>query len=293
MSEREEVTFQSGRDTCAAWLYRPAAAGGERAPCVVMGHGFSMTRHDGMAPYAERFAAAGAAVLAFDHRHLGDSGGEPRQRFRRGAQLEDWRNAVAFARAQPGVDAARIVPWGFSFGGGHVVELVARDGGFAAALLVCPFLDGLARVLSTSPRDIAWILPRALADMAGKHVTIPVTGQPGEHGALTLPGEADGFAAAIPTGSPWRNEISPGIFATVALIRPVAKARRLKPPVWVCLGEQDVTVSSKAIERLAARAPGAELHRYPVDHFGPFHGSTPDLIAGDQVAFLTRAGVLH
>jgi hypothetical protein len=40
-----------------------------------MAHGFSLTRHDGLPPYAERLVATGAAVLVFDHRHLGDGPG--------------------------------------------------------------------------------------------------------------------------------------------------------------------------------------------------------------------------
>lgn len=96
---REDVEFDSGGDRCAAWLYRPATGA---APCVVMAHGFSLTRHDGLPTYAEAFAKAGAAVLVFDYRYLGDSGGEPRQRFRRGAQLDDWRAAIDHAGSLPG-----------------------------------------------------------------------------------------------------------------------------------------------------------------------------------------------
>jgi hypothetical protein len=32
-----------------------------------MGHGFSLPRHDGLADYAERLAAAGAAALVSGH----------------------------------------------------------------------------------------------------------------------------------------------------------------------------------------------------------------------------------
>ena len=64
-----------------------------------MANGFSLTRHDGLPRFAERFAEAGYRVLLFDHRFLGDSGGEPRQRFRIAEQQEDWRNAFAFAQA--------------------------------------------------------------------------------------------------------------------------------------------------------------------------------------------------
>jgi dienelactone hydrolase len=257
-----------------------------------MGNGFSLTRHDGLPAYAERLAAAGATVLVFDHRHLGDSPGEPRQRFRKSAQREDWRSAVVAARTLDGVDPAQIVLWGFSFGGGHAVETAAEDGRIAAVVALAPFLDGLARVLATPIPTVAWIVPRAMADRLGRTNLIPVTGPPGAKAAMALPGEADGFAAVVPPGSPWRNEITPGVFLTVALHRPVAKATKVTCPLWLGLGEQDITVSGKAIERLAARAPKAELHRYPYDHWQLHQGDAPARIAADQIDFLQRCGLV-
>ncbi len=286
--DRTDLRFGSGDGECAAWLYRPAGAADARVPCVVMGHGFSLTRHDGMAPYAERFADAGAAVLAFDYRHFGDSPGVPRQRFRRGLQLADWRSAIAFARRQEGVDPDRIVLWGYSFGAGHAVELATRDARVAAVLALCPLVDGLPRALATPPGLTAWIVPRAVADALGRHTTIPVTAPPGERAAMTLPGEADGFARAVASGSPWRNRVSPAIFLTVATIRPVTRAHRIRVPLWVGLGDRDITVSEQAVTRLAARAPRGELHRYPYDHFDAFAGDGPQRVAADQAAFLRR-----
>jgi pimeloyl-ACP methyl ester carboxylesterase len=105
---------------------------------------------------------------------------------------------------------------------------------------------------------------------------------------MTFAGEADGFARAVVPGSPWRNAISPGVFATVALQRPVVRAARVACPVWIGLGERDISVSKRAIERFADRAPRAELHRYPHDHFDPFVGEAPGRIAADQVEFLRR-----
>jgi dienelactone hydrolase len=286
---RAEVSFASGDATCAGWLYEPPdAGGGTPRTCVVMAHGFSLTRHDGLPAYAERLAAAGACVLVFDHRHLGDSGGEPRQRFRVAEQLADWRSAIAYARALDGVDPGRIVAWGYSFSGGHVATLAARDGGLAAAMVLSPFVNGLRRVLSTKPATVGWILPRAVRDVAGGPNLIPVTGQPGARAAMTLPGEADGFARSVPAGSPWRNEISPGVFATIAFYRPLARAGSIRCPLWVGLGERDVSVHGGSVARLAARAPHGELHRYPYDHFDGFVGDAPARVAADQVDFLRR-----
>lgn len=289
---REELRFASGSDQCAAWLYRPEGTEPTKAlPCVVMAHGFSLTRHDGLPAFAEAFAEAGLAVLVFDHRYLGDSGGEPRQRFRKADQLEDWRSAIAFARSRPELDPERIVLWGYSFSAGHVVTIAAEDARLAAALALCPFVNGLPRVLKNPPRQGAWILPRAIADAMGRHTTVPVTAEPGEHGAMTFEGEARGFASAVAEGSPWRNSISPGLFLTVAAHRPMRLAPKIGHPLWVGLGERDITVDKRSIERLATRAPDAELHRYDADHFEPFDVAHQPAIAADQVEFLRRLGL--
>ena len=71
MGERSDLTFPSGKGSCAAWVYQPGAARSRPGPCVVMAHGFSLTRHDGLPAFAEQLAGAGATVLVFDHRHLG------------------------------------------------------------------------------------------------------------------------------------------------------------------------------------------------------------------------------
>jgi uncharacterized protein len=261
-------------------------------PCVVMGNGATLTRHEGLLDYAERFAAGGVAVLAFDYRHFGDSPGEPRQRFRTSLQLCDWGSAVAFARRQEGVDEDRIVLWGFSIAGGYVVLLAAGDRRVAAVLATFPMLDGLARAIATSAREIPWSIRPALSDLLGRHTLLAATGPPGARAVLTFPGEAEGFARVVAPGSPWRNEMSAGVLLTGMSFRPVTKAARVTSPLWVSLGERDVSAPSKAIERLAERAPCAELHRYPFDHFDALAGESLERVAGDQVAFLRKSGLI-
>jgi pimeloyl-ACP methyl ester carboxylesterase len=254
-----------------------------------MAHGFSLTRHDGLHYFAGRFAQAGYAVLVFDYRYFGDSGGRPRQWFRISAQLEDWRNAIEFAREQPGIDPDRIVPWGYSFSGGHVVAIAAQDHRVAAAVVLFPFLNGLRRVLSTPLRTIAKVLPPAIADRCGWHQTVPVTGPVGARATMTLPGEAAGFAAMIPADSPWRNAVLPGFVTTLAFYRRMSRAHRIICPLWVGLGERDITVHRGSVEGLARRAPHGVLQRYPYDHWEPFQGQTPELIIKDQLDFLAKA----
>jgi hypothetical protein len=146
-------------------------------------------------------------------------------------------------------------------------------------------------VRRTPPAASAWLVPRALLSLAGGAVRIPVTGPPGSHAAMSLPGESDGFARTVATDSPWRNEIAPAPFATVAFHRPLARAKRVSCPVWVGAGERDISVDFKSAEKFAARAPRGEFHRYPYDHFEPFRGDGPARISADQVDFLRRHGL--
>src|SRR5213592_4230533 len=143
---RLDVAFPSDSDECRAWLFMPDA---ERPPLVILGHGLGATREYGLEPFAQRFADAGIAALAFTYRHFGDSGGQPRQLLDIKRQLGDWAAALAYARSLEGIDADRIALWGTSFGGGHVIEAAARDqvGGrgkdrvsdLAAVVSQCPF----------------------------------------------------------------------------------------------------------------------------------------------------------
>ena len=114
------VTFLSEGDTIDAWHF-PAADDRLGHPVVVMAHGLAGTKDSGLAPFGEALSAAGAHVLAFDYRGFGASGGTPRQTVSMAGQLADYRAAVDAARKLPGVDPARVVLWGVSLAGGHVL----------------------------------------------------------------------------------------------------------------------------------------------------------------------------
>ncbi|HEX7824231.1 MAG TPA: alpha/beta fold hydrolase, partial [Mycobacterium sp.] len=150
---RRTVEFWSGDSFCSAWLYLPDTASEDRLPVVVMGHGLGATREMGLAPYAERFAAAGLAVLVFTHRHLGDSGGQPRQVLAVAKQLADWDAALEYAARLPEIDGNRVAAWGSSMGGGHAIAVAARHPELRAAVAQCPFTDGPASAGALGVRE--------------------------------------------------------------------------------------------------------------------------------------------
>src|SRR5207302_8457662 len=103
---RQDVSFIAGDAECAAWLYLPA--GVPSPPVVILGHGLGATREMRLDAFAERFAQAGIAALAFTYRHFGDSGGQPRQLLSIKRQLADWDGAIAYLKARGDVDGARL-----------------------------------------------------------------------------------------------------------------------------------------------------------------------------------------
>ena len=93
---RKDITFTSKGLYCSGWLFAPEALQGQKAPTIVMGHGFTGVKEMGLADFAERFAAAGFVTLVFDYRYFGESEGEPRSQLFPIEQVEDFRNAVTW-----------------------------------------------------------------------------------------------------------------------------------------------------------------------------------------------------
>ncbi|MBT6977194.1 MAG: alpha/beta hydrolase, partial [Rhodospirillaceae bacterium] len=89
MSNRRDIVIEANGEKLAAWLYQPNE--GDRHPLIVMSHGFSAIMAMGLDDYAASFAAAGFAVLVYDHRNYGASSGWPRHETDPWRQVEDMR----------------------------------------------------------------------------------------------------------------------------------------------------------------------------------------------------------
>ena len=293
--ERVDVRFSSGGTECAAWHY-PGTNGG----CVVMTGGFAVTKEPGTDRFARAFADAGFGVLAFDHRHLGASGGTPRQVAPVREQLADWRAALAYASTLPGVDPARLAIWGFSVAGGHVVRTAARRPGLAAAISQTPNLDGPAAARNaarwTTRRALARLLGRGLLDtlrgLAGAEpLLVPLVGPPGTVALLSTPDAlADGDRALNPGDRypGWVQAVAARSALAVTAYRPGRDATRVRCPLLVVVAEQDRSAPPGPAVRVAARAPRGELVRGPGGHYAAFLDAHEQAVAA-ELAFLRRA----
>jgi pimeloyl-ACP methyl ester carboxylesterase len=296
---REDLTFESGGERCAAWLYRPdpGAWGEGPHPIVVLAHGFAGTRAARLWAYAERFRDAGIAALVFDYRYFGDSSGEPRQLLSIGRQHEDWRAAIAFARTLEGIDPARVALWGSSFSGGHVVAIAAEDVRIKAVIAQTPFADGPSTLQQAGVGNIVKLTTAGLKDVAraarGREpYRIPAVGRPGETAAMNQPDSYDGYHGLFEPGEEFRNEFCGRAALVIGSYRPGAKAPQVLCPLLVitCAGDQ-VTPPGPA-RKMAERAPQGRAIEYGPEwggHFNIYVGELFEKTIADQIAFLREA----
>ena len=295
---RRDVWFTSGADRCHAWLYLPSGASPDRpVPVIVMAHGLGAVKALRLSAYAERFHAAGYACLVFDYRYFGDSEGEPREMLSIRSQRQDWQAAVTFARTLPELDANRVVVWGTSFAGGHVVATAARDPRIAAAIAQCPFLDGIASVRQLPVRETLTLVAAGAKDMLAhvrgrEPVRIKAGARPGEVGLMSSLEDMQSLLALLAASgideADYHNDVPARVALTIPMARPGRAAGDIACPILFCVADRDNLAPAEATVRLAARAPRGEIKRYDTGHFDIYLGHDFEAAITDQLAFLAR-----
>jgi pimeloyl-ACP methyl ester carboxylesterase len=294
--QREAITFRSGSDDCAAWHYR-----GSNSACVVMAGGAGVTKEPATDRFAARFHAAGYSVLAFDHRHLGESGGTPRQVVRIREQLADWEAALDCAASLPGVAPGKIAGWGFSLAAGHLLRLAARAPGqhrLAAVIAQAPLADGAA----SSPHALSHETPAVLAHfplialrdlargLAGREpLMVPLAGPRGAVAMLTTPDAIDCDRALNPGNAypQWQQTIAARSVIPIGLYRPGSTANRISCPVLAVISTRDQSVLAAPALKAARRAPGAEVLQVDGTHYAAFLDQHETVVAA-ELDFLRR-----
>ena len=291
---RTKVRFASGTDECAAFHYA-----GTNGACVVMGSGGGVTKEPGTDRFAARFHDAGFSVLAFDHRHFGESGGTPRQVIKVRRQLVDWRAALATAGMLPEVDPARVAAWGFSTGGGHALRIAAEANQPVAAVIAqTPYADGLASGPKALRHETLGVLARfpflaaadALRGVMGRDpLLVPLSGPRGTVAMLTTPDSQDGDRALNPDGAypDWVQSVAARSVLPLGSYRPGRRAKHVICPLLVVAALADQCVLPGPAIKVARRAPKGELLEVPGGHYAPFLDEHEAVVAA-ELEFLQR-----
>jgi pimeloyl-ACP methyl ester carboxylesterase len=136
-----DVSFYADGEPIAATFYQPDIDG--PTPAIVYCQGFGGTREYVAPDLAQRLTRSGYAVLAFDHRGFGDSGGR-RHRIEPNEQIEDVRSAVMYLSTRPDVIPTSIGLLGVSFGGAMAIAAAAQEPLVRSTVACVPFSDGRA-----------------------------------------------------------------------------------------------------------------------------------------------------
>jgi len=294
---RTDFDIISHGERLAAWHYEATSddlTSPTGRPCVVMAHGFGATKDAGLTPYAERFQAAGADVVVFDYRGFGTSGGDLRQNVDHRRHREDYRAVVAHVRTMHGIDPDRVVLWGSSYSGGHVIAVAAGDPRIAGVISQGAAMDGLAAVMLiwsyAGPWQLLKLTGHALRDVAGALVgrqphLIPIVGPPGSLAAISSHDGESGYQKIM--GPTFRNEMCARGILPILINRPVTKAKNLQMPVFLVVATKDTIAPVGAVENVAKRLSGpVHTERFDIGHFDIYDGEPFEKSVTGQVEFI-------
>ena len=138
MDKQRDIMIETNGETLSARLYPQQ----EPCPLIIMSHGFSALMAMGLEEYASEFAAAGFAVLVYDHRNYGGSSGWPRNETDPWQQVEDMRAVISYGRNLSYVDKERIGLWGTSYSGGHALTVSSLDRRVSCVVSQVPLVSG-------------------------------------------------------------------------------------------------------------------------------------------------------
>ncbi len=288
ISQRRD--FSSKGLNCAADLLRPDNVA--QPPLIIMAHGFAATRDAALPRFAEQFVAAGYAVMLFDYRNFGDSEGMPRHWVDPARHLQDWEAALRHAQTFDNVDGRRIVLWGSSFSGGHVLAMAAKHPEIGAVISQVPHVDGLATLAANSLSQVLKLTAAGLRDAIGSllghpHYS-PVVGHPGEVAAMTSAEAYDGYLGLLPEGSDWENKVLARVFLKISLYSPGRQARKISAPTLIVVGKHDTVTPPDAARAVARALPRGEIQELDANHFQPYNDPVFQKNIELQLDFLRR-----
>jgi len=295
---RRDVTFDSEGAEMSGWFYSPGTP--PPWPAIVMAHGFSATKQMVADKYAEVFTESGLAVLLYDHRGFGASGGEPRHQINPWLQSRGYRDAITFATTRENVDSDRIAVWGDSYSSGAALVVAALDTRVAALAVQVPALgeelppaDGDGSACESMKQLIRTGSVEPTADEIRGPMPVVWDDQDRRPSALK-PDTAFRWFTSYGTRSEsnWTNEVT--------LVRPksplwqpgLCASEVSCPAMFVVSPEDEMVRSNPAVARDAyERLPGPrEWVEIPGGHFGLlYHPSeTFDQSSSAQSRFFTK-----
>lgn len=288
--KREDVDFYSNGTRCSAWLYLPDSK--DKCPIIVMAHGLGGVREMRLDIYAERFASAGYACFLFDYRNYGASDGNKRQRINVKDQLTDWNCAINYVKKVSIIDNGKILLFGSSFSGGHVITLSAGRNDIVAAVAQCPYTNTLATLGTVSLKSTLKILPLIIADilscLIGYHpVMIKLSDAPGK-AAIMAVSDYEEFFKQVPDNSNFINKAPARTILEFLKYSPSRYTNKITIPIYYAICIKDTLAPAKATVKCAKQSPKAIIKEYDCGHFRIYSGDYFEKVIADYIEFFDK-----
>ncbi len=290
MAEHKHV-FTSEGLSCSGSLFLPV---NEQPPVVILGQGFGAERTFGTGSFIRAFVEAGWAVFSFDYRSFGASEGKPRQLVNPHHHCEDWYNVVQYVRSLQNIDNQRVVLWGSSFAGGHVLVTAARVSRLAGVIAQVPFCSSRSTAKNTtigkSIQSVAHACLDGLLSLVGSEHRVALVAKPGaDFAIMDAPGWYEDYMKIAVGSSSWVNSMpARGLFA-VANYNPIDTADKIDCPVLIINGARDQGVPAEDVRATAAKISNCKHVEMDFDHFDLYEGfELHDEALRLQVEFLNK-----
>jgi fermentation-respiration switch protein FrsA (DUF1100 family) len=212
-------------------------------------------------------------------------------------QHEDWRAALRYARSLEGIDHTRVVAWGTSFAGGHVITIAGQGEPLAAVIAQVPHVSGPAAVRSTGLRAALRVaapgIRDAIASRLGREpVYVQSAGLPGHTAMMTSPDAYPGMHTLIRESGlkedAYPHTVAARIALTIGLYSPQRWAGNITCPVLVQIVAQDAITPKRVAERAAGKMRHSTVRVYEGGHFDPYVEPLFGTVVADQIEFLHR-----
>ena len=268
----DKVELWSDGARLCGWLHRPDDPP-RRSPFIVQGPGWlGLADAKLYHPYHEAFTKAGFAVLIFDYRGFGESGGD-RGTLSPAWQIADWRNAIAYMRARDDMDPERAAIFGSGgTGGGNAVAVAALEPEVRATISQVPVADGRDWLRRMRDED-AWAA--FLADVEADRRARATTGS----GTTVHPRQGIMVETAERKATSVKSDVDSRIPSAVPLAaaqgiidyRPLDAADGVRGLMVVAVADDNVTPTDHA-ERLyeAARPPKKLVIQRDTTHYAAY-----------------------
>lgn len=200
--QKQRIEIVVDGDLVVGDLYLPAGEGPHAA--VIVGGPMTSVKEQVTGVYARALAERGFAALAIDHRHYGESGGEPRQYEYSAHKIQDLKAGIEALAGHSAIDENRIGAVGVCLGTGYVMWSSVDNPRVKAIGGVVGYYRDVTEMRGRDPDGFQkkvdqGIQARKHYEATGEVITVPAVSTTGD-AAMTTPEllEYYGTRAAVP-----------------------------------------------------------------------------------------------